>query len=84
MDCNSGEVGVTPMDTFALNTDLAIGTVRGWQLLFSDSKDHFLLELAVTAKAKTIVTGDSGIVGLIKYGEITFQTPEEFCEEMRL
>lgn len=52
--------------------------------LFSDSKDHFLLELAVTAKAKTIVSGDSGIVGLLKYGEIIFQTPEAFCHEMEL
>ncbi len=52
--------------------------------LFSDSKDHFLLELAVTADAKIIVTGDSGIIQHMKYGEIFFQTPEQFCKKMEI
>ncbi|MBF0208363.1 MAG: hypothetical protein HQK53_15910 [Oligoflexia bacterium] len=50
--------------------------------LFSDSKDHFLLELAVTVKTKIIITGDSGIIVHLKFWEIVFLTPERFCEEM--
>ena len=50
--------------------------------LFSDSKDHFLLEIAVSSGAKIIVTGDSGILHHIKYGDILFLTPEQFCKKL--
>jgi len=47
--------------------------------LFSDTQDHFLLELAISAKAKFIVSGDAGILKHTSYKDIEFLSPEAFC-----
>lgn len=52
--------------------------------LFSDSKDHFLLELAIAAKADVIVSGDLGILTHFKYENIEFINPEEFCRKYKI
>jgi uncharacterized protein len=52
--------------------------------LFSDSKDHFILELAVSAGANIIVSGDIGILEHLSYREIEFMNPESFCRRIGL
>ena len=41
-----------------LNKSLMISPISINKVTFSDKKDHFLLELAITAQAAVIVTGD--------------------------
>jgi len=52
--------------------------------LFADSKDHFLLDLAVFSDAKIIVSGDLGILEHLNYAGIAFLTPEKFCKKLKI
>ena len=48
--------------------------------VFTDENDHFLLELAVGAKAAAIVTGDQEILKSKKVRGIVVLDPKTFCE----
>ncbi len=45
-----------------------------------DAKDHFLLELAVSAKADIIVSGDEELLGCVDYKGIKMMSPKDFYE----
>ena len=45
---------------------------------FGDRNDHFLLDLAVTAKADFLVTGDKALRSLLLVGKCAVVTPVEF------
>ncbi|MCZ0932960.1 MAG: putative toxin-antitoxin system toxin component, PIN family [Oligoflexia bacterium] len=46
---------------------------------FPDETDHFLLELAVTAKAELIVTGDKKLLNVKKAKGVKLLSPKQFC-----
>jgi putative PIN family toxin of toxin-antitoxin system len=45
-----------------------------------DPGDNMLIECALAAKAKFIVTGDKKLLVMKKYGDIRFVSPENFLE----
>lgn len=47
---------------------------------FSDKKDHFLFELALSGQAEVIVTGDGELLQKAKVQEVAIVSPREFCE----
>ena len=50
---------------------------------FSDENDHFLLELALSANAAVIVTGDQEILKAKKVRGIENLNWQEFCDKLR-
>ncbi|MDE0151389.1 MAG: putative toxin-antitoxin system toxin component, PIN family [Bdellovibrionales bacterium] len=54
------------------------------EVTFPDPTDHFLLELAVTAKAVFIVTGDKKLLDIKKARGIQILSPKQFCAKYRL
>ena len=76
------------------NTKIVLGTLFNKALIvlprtideeiFPDKNDHFLWELAVTAKAQAIVTGDKHLSKLKKIKGIEILSPEQFCQRRRL
>lgn len=46
-----------------------------------DIKDHFLLELAASAKADIIVSGDEELLGCVDYKGTKIMSPKSFCEK---
>ena len=54
------------------------------EIIFPDKTDHFLLELAVTAKAKIIVTGDKKLLGVKKVRNIQILNPKQFCNQFKI
>tara|TARA_Y100000590_G_scaffold465971_1_gene639857 strand:+ start:813 stop:1229 length:417 start_codon:yes stop_codon:yes gene_type:complete len=52
--------------------------------IFPDPDDHFLIELAVTAHALFIVSGDKGILNIKKFKKIEFLSPQQFCQKLNL
>ncbi len=45
-----------------------------------DVKDHFLLELAISAKAGFIVSGDEELLACVDYQGVKFVSPKSFSE----
>ena len=54
------------------------------KVIFSDEKDHFLLELAVAGKASVIVTGDKELQKVKKVRGIMILDPQQFCRRFKL
>jgi uncharacterized protein len=54
------------------------------QIAFTDEDDHFLLELAVTAKATIIVTGDKALLKARRVKGVDILSPEEFCRKLKI
>ena len=54
------------------------------EIVFPDEKDHFLLELAVTAKAIAIVTGDKKLLNIKKTKSILIYSPKQFCLKFKI
>ena len=54
------------------------------QQIFSDRTDHFLLELAVAARASTITTGDKGLLRYKRVLGVELKNPKEFCQQHNL
>ena len=54
------------------------------EIIFPDKTDHFLLELAVTAKAKIIVTGDKKLLDVKKVQTIQILNPKQFCNQFKI
>lgn len=52
--------------------------------VFPDKNDHFLWELALTAKAQIIVTGDKNLSKLKKIKGLEILSPERFCHKFKL
>ena len=48
-----------------------------------DPGDNMLIECALAAKAKFIVTGDKKFLAMKKYKDVTFISPENFLEILR-
>lgn len=46
----------------------------------SDPKDNMLIECALTAKAKFVITGDKKLLAMKKYGSIKLVSPEAFLK----
>lgn len=51
---------------------------------FSDENDHFLLELAISAKAAAIVTGDQEMLKAKRVRGIELLDPKGFCEKFKI
>lgn len=49
---------------------------------FKDTKDHFLMDLAVHAKADFLVTGDKAIRSLFLIGDCAVTSPVEFLSRV--
>ena len=54
------------------------------KIVFSDEKDHFLLELAITAKTVAIVTGDKKLLNVKKTKGILIYSPKQFCLKFKI
>ena len=54
------------------------------ELVFPDENDHFLLELAVTAQAAIIVTGDKALLNIKKIKGIEILSPQLFCRKLKI
>jgi putative PIN family toxin of toxin-antitoxin system len=54
------------------------------EITFPDANDHFLLELAVTAQATAIVTGDKALLKLKRIKGIEILNPEQFCRKFKI
>jgi uncharacterized protein len=54
------------------------------EIVFPDENDHFLLELAVTAQANLIVTGDKALLNLKKIRGIEILNPQQFCRKLKI
>ena len=54
------------------------------EIVFQDLDDHFLFELAVTAKANIIVTGDKGLLALKQIRGIEILNPAQFCRKLKI
>jgi len=48
-----------------------------------DPEDNKIIECAAASNAKTIITGDKGLLSLNRYREINILTPEEFLKTRR-
>ena len=54
------------------------------EVVFLDETDHFLLELAVTAQASIIVTGDKKLLNFKKIENILIYNPKQFCLKFKI
>ena len=54
------------------------------KVVFPDETDHFLLELAITAKAPVIVTGNKGLLSVKHVGDISILNPKQFCLKFKI
>lgn len=54
------------------------------EIIFSDETDHFLLELAVSAKASVIVTGDKKLLSAKKAKGIQILNSKQFCLKFKI
>ncbi len=54
------------------------------KIIFPDTKDHFLLELAITAEAIVIVTGDKELLSIKKIKNILIYSPKQFCFKFKI
>ncbi len=54
------------------------------EIIFPDETDHFLLELAITAKSEIIVTGDKELLGIKKVKNIRILDPRQFCQKFKI
>ena len=54
------------------------------EITFPDETDHFLLELAVSAKASVIVTGDKKLLSVKKTKGISILNPKQFCLKFKI
>ena len=54
------------------------------EIIFSDETDHFLLELAISAKALVIVTGDKKLLNIKKTRGIQILNPKQFCMKFKI
>jgi predicted nucleic acid-binding protein len=54
------------------------------EIIFSDENDHFLLELAVTAQATIIVTGDKEMLRVKRISGIEILNPQQFCRKLKI
>ena len=67
-----------------LNKSLMIFPKSISEVVFPDKKDHFLLELAITAKATFIVTGDKELLNVKKIKGILIYDPKQFCLKFKI
>ena len=54
------------------------------ETVFSDEDDHFLYELAITAGAAIIVTGDQALLRIGHIKGIEILSPRQFCRRARI
>lgn len=54
------------------------------EIIFIDETDHFLLELAVSANASVIVTGDKRLLNVKKVRGIQILSPKQFCLKFKI
>ena len=54
------------------------------EITFSDENDHFLLELAVTAQATAIVTGDKELLKTKRIKGVEILNPKQFCRKFKI
>ena len=54
------------------------------EVVFPDKKDHFLLELAITARVQIIVTGDKELLNVKKVKDILIYSPKQFCLKFKI
>ena len=54
------------------------------EIIFPDETDHFLLELAVSAKASVIVTGDKKLLSAKKTKGIQILSSKQFCLKFKI
>ena len=67
-----------------LNKSLIVLPKPIGKVIFPDEKDHFLLELAVTAKAVVIVTGDKKLLNVKKTKGILIYSPKQSCLKFKI
>ncbi|OQW50618.1 MAG: hypothetical protein A4S09_02150 [Proteobacteria bacterium SG_bin7] len=53
-------------------------------IAFPDKNDHFLFELAITAQATIIVTGDKALLNIKRVKGIEILSPQQFCQKLRI
>jgi len=54
------------------------------EIVFQDVDDHFLFELAVTAQANIIVTGDKALLASKQIRGIEILNPAQFCRKLKI
>jgi len=54
------------------------------EAVFEDKNDHFLLELAVTAQAAIIVTGDKALLKTKRVKGVEILNPQQFCRKLKI
>lgn len=54
------------------------------EIVLPYKNDHFLLELAVTAQAAIIVTGDKALLNVKKIKGIEILSPQLFCQRLKI
>ena len=66
------------------NNSLQISSKSIDEIIFPDEADHFLLELAVSAKALVIVTGDKKLLNINRVKGILILNPKQFCLNFKI
>ena len=54
------------------------------EVVFPDENDHFLLELAVTANATFIVTGDRDLLKVKRVLGVEILNPNQLCQRLKI
>jgi predicted nucleic acid-binding protein len=54
------------------------------EVIFPDKNDHFLYELAITAEAVAIVTGDKELLRIKRVKAVEILSPEKFCRKFKI
>jgi putative PIN family toxin of toxin-antitoxin system len=72
-------------NTVAEFTSLAewVAPQKHHELVVEDSSDNLILDCAVAAEADYLVTGDSHLLRLHKFGEMRIVTPQELLEVLQ-
>lgn len=58
-------------------------TPRSMEWDFSDTKDHFLLDLAMDSKANFLITGDKKLQSLLIVDKCSIVSPSEFITRLK-
>ena len=75
---------IKPLLGKLLNKSLMVLPKSISEVVFPGKKDHFLLELAITARATVIVTGDKELLSVKKVKDILIYSPRQFCLKFKI
>lgn len=75
---------IKPVIGKLLNNSVILSPKTINTIYFPDETDHFLLELAVTAKSEIIVTGEKKLLKVKKAKGVKLLSPKQFCFNFKI